>query len=129
MTIKSAQRQLLNNTTCTLTNMLTTKSEILKICLSSNHSIMKNIPLPPVEINCNMTVIKSEDTLKNTLMIRLDIALLKAKTIEDDINSILNNLIGNRRELQKEIKALANLYNEIDDNTCITIYKEFRDGF
>ena len=37
-------------------------------------------------------------------MIRLDIALLKAKTVEDDINSMLNNLIGNGCRLQKEIK-------------------------
>ena len=78
--------------------------KILKFCLSSKQSIVKNISLPLVEINCNITVLKGEDTLKNTLVIRSDIMLLKAKTVEDDINSMSNNLIGNRCRLQKEIK-------------------------
>ena len=94
----------MNNTRNTLTNIPTTKLEILKMYLSSNQSILKNIPLLPVEINYNMTIIKGKDTLKNVLMIRLDIALLKVKTVEDDINSMSNNLIGNRCRLQKEIK-------------------------
>ena len=57
---------------------------------------MKNIPLPPFEINYNMIVIKVGEAMKNALIIGLDIVLIRVKNAEDDIKSITNNFISKR---------------------------------
>ena len=76
-----------------------------------------------------MTVIKVEEAMKNTLIIGLDVVLIRAKNTEDNIKSITNNFISEECGMQKQIKELASSCKKIDENLCIAVYKEFKDGF
>ena len=55
--------------------------------------MMKTIPVPPAEVNCGMTVIKTKNAVNNDLMIGSDIELLRANKIEDEIVSMNCNFM------------------------------------
>ena len=45
-------------------------------------------------MNCEMTLIKAQEKIKNELMIGSEDCLIKSKLVEDEINSMNNNDIG-----------------------------------
>ena len=68
---------------------------------------MRNILLPKIYFNKNLSVITPNDLVKNTLILSLNIMLIRAGYIDEDIYKLKNNLICDRHSLQVEIKALA----------------------
>ena len=62
-------------------------------------------------------------------MIGSDVCLIKPKLVEDEMNSMNNNVIGQGKDIQDEIKQLTTQCVEIDEDVYTSLHKEFRDGF
>ena len=90
---------------------------------------MKNVPVLPIEVNYNITLIKVYQVAKNELMIYSDIVLIRPNYIEEYIKTINYNIIRKGKSIQDEIRQLARLCKETGNDIYILLYKEFRDRF
>jgi len=69
------------------------------------------------------------DAIKNTLLLGLDVALIRARYYNEDVQKYINNSIVGRMEIRQEIKELVEICNKTDKDITIIPYNEFRDGF
>ena len=118
-----------NNSIYFFMQIPTLRHSINRIYLGSNQSIMKNIHQPKVHVNSTLSIITPKDSIKNALMLGLDVVLIWVNHIYEDINKIKYNYIYNGYKLINNIKALAKEYKKVNNNIYILIYKEFKDGF
>ena len=69
------------------------------------------------------------DPVKNALLLGLDVALVRARHVNEDISKCNNNAIVDGLGIQKEIKELADTCNATYKDACMLPHIEFRDGF
>ena len=62
-----------------------------KILLKSNQSIMDNVPKPTIVINSTLSVISPVHAIKNTFIICLDVAIIRANNAENNLMNIKYN--------------------------------------
>ena len=77
----------------------------------------------------NIGVISPVDAIKNALLLGLDVALIRARHYNEDVQKCVNNSIIDGMEMRQEIEELAEICNKIDKDITIIPYNEFRDGF
>ena len=68
--MKSALRRSTNSTELAMTNTPINISLMHKICLTSKKHGMRNMPTPRCYYECNLTLVKLEDAIRNALIIR-----------------------------------------------------------
>ena len=90
---------------------------------------MRNIPFSKIHFNKNLSVIAPNNPVKNALMLDLNIMLIRAGYVDEDICKLKNNLICDGHSLQVKIKALIEKCKKIDKDVYVLIYEEFRDRF
>ena len=71
----------------------------------------------------------SEEPFRFALLIGSYIAMLRPTRIEEDIQSMKNNMIGNGKGLQEELVKLASMHLINDRDVYIIYCKEFCDEF
>ena len=87
---------------------------------------MQNIPLPN---GAHLGVVLLINLVKNSLMLELDIMILRAKNTNKGTSKCKNNAIIDGIGLQKEIKKLANKHNGTDKDAHIDPFIEFYNRF
>ena len=63
------------------------------------------------------------------LIIGSDVHLIECKLVVEEINSMNNNVIGQGKGTQDEVKKLATQCVGVDEDVHMPSYKEFWDGF
>ena len=129
MTINSHEERKNSNESYAFTQIPTTKKMINKISLKNKQSIMGNSPKPSIVVNSNFSVISPMHAIKNALMIGLDVAIIRASQVEEDLMKNVNNCISDGPGLKREIRDLAEKCMNLNDDLNILVFSEFRDGF
>ena len=121
--LDSANKREQNNETHDLTKVPTNAAHVQRHFLENKQSIMKNVPMPSMQMNCAMTLIKAQETIRNALMIGSDVCLIKPKLVEDETNSMNNNVIGKGKGIQDKIKQLDTQCVEVDEDIHMSLCK------
>ena len=127
--MQSLQERESNNTLYAFTNIPSTNKSIQRIFFHSKHSMLKNIPTPDATYDNDLCVILPIDPVKNSLLLGLDIALTRARHVNEDMSKCKNNAIVDGLDIQKEIKELSDTCDATCKDACILPCIEFRDGF
>ena len=85
--------------------------------------------MPKVQYDDELAVISPTEPVKNTLMIGMDIARIRTREVEKDLDKCIHNSIADAEGIRKEIRELAKKCNEMDKDITIIPCIEFRDGF
>ena len=102
--IESLNKRESNESFFSFTNIPCDKKETQRICLNSKYSIMKNMPLPKVQYDDELAVISPTEPVKNALMIGMDIARMRAREVEKDLDKCVHNNIADGEGVRKEIR-------------------------
>lgn len=87
------------------------------------------MPKSEIAVNSNFSVISPMHLIKNTLMIGLDVAAIRASHVEDDLMNNKNNCISDGHRLKMEIRDLAEKCMNLNDDLNMLVFSEFRDRF
>ena len=127
--IDSFQERSSNEAIYAFTNIPTTIKDMQIICLRSKYSIWQNMPKPNTIYESNLGIILPSDAVKNALLLGLDVALTRSTNCIEDVQHCINDTMSDGLEMRNEIIKLAKICNLTGKTTCITPYREFRDGF
>ena len=71
----------------------------------------------------------TEEPMRFALLIGSDTYMLRPTHIEDDIQNMKNNMIGNGKGPQEELVKLASMFPINERDIYMVYYKEFREEF
>ena len=129
LVIKSLNKREKEDSFISFTHIPCARKEIQHICLNSKSSIMKNMPMPKIQCDDDLAVTSPIEPAKHALMIGRDIARIRAREVEQDIDKCMHNSIADGAGVKKEIRELAMKCNKTDKDITIIPVIEFRDGF
>ena len=95
-----------NNEDYEFANIPTNKKSMQRICLGSKQWVMRNIPLPKIQYDNNLSVIAPNEPVKNSLTLGIKVKPSRARHVDDDIIKLNHNIISNGRGLMVDIKDL-----------------------
>ena len=105
--MQSLQERELSNILCAFTSNPSANKCAWRICLHSKYSRLKSISTPDVSYNNSIGAMLLINPVKNTLLLGLDIALMRVRHFNVDVSKYKNNAIVDRLEIQKEMKELV----------------------
>ena len=90
---------------------------------------MRNIPLPKIQHDNNLSIIVPNDPVKNELMIGVKLLLFRVRHVDEDISKLNDYIVSDGYGLKVNIKKLADKCKRLDKDLHVLVHEEFRDGF
>ena len=97
--IQSLQERESNDALCTFTNIPSINKEIERTCLRSKHFMLQNMSKPKTTHDGNLCVMNAVEDAKNSSLLGFNIALIRDKHYDEDIERCVNNSVANGKKM------------------------------
>ena len=127
--MQSSQEKESNDVLHAFANIRSTNKDIQRMCLCGKFFILQNMPKSKTAHDSDLSIISAVKAAKNSLLLSLDLALIRANHYLEEIEKCANNSVVDSKKPREEIKQLSENCNKIGHGITIVLCSAFRDGF